>query len=405
MKIIRPHIIAEPGYPVGTDGFINPDAPVYSHLLSSSFSATGEDGATAYSNSTVYYVGQRVEVLEASLGWYKIYRALQGSTSTVTMTIASPCVVTWTAHGLAANTPISFATDGALPTGLTAGTVYYVLAPAANSFNVSATPGGAAINTSGTQSGTHTATAGNYNNSPPASPTYWLDVGYSQRARMFDQSVQSQSYDSVPVEVTVELASWADSVVLLNLAASSVQVVMTDSIEGVVYDQTYSLIDPLDITDWYAYFFTPISRKADLAVTDLPPYAQAEIAITITEGAAGMLTYCGACLLGRSEDFGQTLLGVTGGIQDFSVKTVDDFGNYTITERAYRKRVTADVLVENTDIDRLQHFLAVNRATPLVFLPSEDYTSLIVYGFYKDFSNVIAYPTVSECSIEIEGLT
>lgn len=79
-------------------------------------------------------------------------------TTTVTMTIASPAVVSWTAHGLSDGDPVKFTTTGALPTGLTAGTTYYVKSPGTNSFNVAATPGGAAINTTGTQSGTHTAT-------------------------------------------------------------------------------------------------------------------------------------------------------------------------------------------------------------------------------------------------------
>lgn len=79
--------------------------------------------------------------------------------ATVTMTIASPAVASWTAHGLSAGDPVKFATTGALPTGLTAGTTYYVIAAGlvANAFEVSATPGGAAINTSGSQSGTQTA--------------------------------------------------------------------------------------------------------------------------------------------------------------------------------------------------------------------------------------------------------
>lgn len=76
--------------------------------------------------------------------------------STCTMTIASPCVVTNAGHGLAANQEIEFTTTGALPTGLTAGTKYYVRNPAANTFEVSATSGGASIATTGTQSGVHT---------------------------------------------------------------------------------------------------------------------------------------------------------------------------------------------------------------------------------------------------------
>lgn len=88
---------------------------------------------------------------------------LSASTAaTVTITIASPGVITWTGHGLAAGTPIKLSTTGALPTGLTAGTTYFVLSTglAANTFRVSATPEGAAINTSGSQSGTHTGTRG-----------------------------------------------------------------------------------------------------------------------------------------------------------------------------------------------------------------------------------------------------
>lgn len=85
--------------------------------------------------------------------------------STVTITIASPGVVTWTGHGLAANAEISLTTTGALPTGLTANTKYYVRNPGTDTFELSATSGGASINTSGTQSGTHTAAGvGAWNN-------------------------------------------------------------------------------------------------------------------------------------------------------------------------------------------------------------------------------------------------
>lgn len=81
--------------------------------------------------------------------------------STVTITNASPAVVTWTGHGLVAGQPVVFSTTGSLPTGLTAGTVYYVISAGltANEFQVSATAGGAAIDTSSAGSGTHTADA------------------------------------------------------------------------------------------------------------------------------------------------------------------------------------------------------------------------------------------------------
>lgn len=78
--------------------------------------------------------------------------------ATVTISQASPGVVTWAAHGLPEGTPVVLTTTGTLPTGLTPGTTYYVKTPLSDSFNLSATPGGAAINTTVAGSGTHTAT-------------------------------------------------------------------------------------------------------------------------------------------------------------------------------------------------------------------------------------------------------
>jgi len=87
-----------------------------------------------------------------------------------TISIASPGVITETAHTRKANDPVRFDTNGALPTSLAADTIYYVVGSSitTNTYQVSATAGGAAINTSGTQSGTHTV-------GTPFQKTYVID--------------------------------------------------------------------------------------------------------------------------------------------------------------------------------------------------------------------------------------
>jgi len=75
--------------------------------------------------------------------------------TTATITIASPAVVTATAHGMVEGQQFEFTTTGALPTGLSVDTIYFCRSPSTNTFNVSAEPQGTIINTSGTQSGTH----------------------------------------------------------------------------------------------------------------------------------------------------------------------------------------------------------------------------------------------------------
>lgn len=107
---------------------------------------TNENGAH---RGARYFNGNLWFWTSTKLGYIQI-------TGSVTITIASPAVVTLTGHGLAEDTPITFLTTGALPTGITAGTTYYVNQVDANTFNVTSTTGGADINTSGSQSGTHT---------------------------------------------------------------------------------------------------------------------------------------------------------------------------------------------------------------------------------------------------------
>ena len=116
----------------------------------STFAAAGVPNAAAVSY-----------VIEDGAAWELGQGTFYSATSAVTMTIASPAVVSWTTHGLVVGTPVVFTTTGALPTGLTVGTVYYIIAGGftTGAFQVSLTAGGTAVNTSGSQSGTHTCTA------------------------------------------------------------------------------------------------------------------------------------------------------------------------------------------------------------------------------------------------------
>lgn len=86
------------------------------------------------------------------------YYVGSADTDTVTITEANPGVVTWTAHGFVGGEKIRFTTTGTLPTNLAINTTYYIKPVNTDTFQVSATLGGAAINTSGAvQAGVHTA--------------------------------------------------------------------------------------------------------------------------------------------------------------------------------------------------------------------------------------------------------
>jgi hypothetical protein len=83
------------------------------------------------------------------------------SPTVVTISIASPGVVTWANHGLWPGSAIMLFSTGTLPTGLSPLTLYYVISAGftLGSFQIAAASGGAAINTSVSQSGVHSAAA------------------------------------------------------------------------------------------------------------------------------------------------------------------------------------------------------------------------------------------------------
>lgn len=91
-------------------------------------------------------------------------------TATVTITNASPTVITWTGHpypinssGIVSTGAINFTTSGGLPTGLTVGTNYYAVPTDANTLHVATSVAnalaGTFVNTSSSGSGTQTGVA------------------------------------------------------------------------------------------------------------------------------------------------------------------------------------------------------------------------------------------------------
>jgi len=87
-----------------------------------------------------------------------LFGLINPSLGTVTMTLASPAVVSLLSHGLVLDDIIYFTTTGALPTGVAINTRYYIISTGltADAFQFSATKGGVAINSSVSQSGVHT---------------------------------------------------------------------------------------------------------------------------------------------------------------------------------------------------------------------------------------------------------
>jgi hypothetical protein len=121
--------------------------------------AGGTYANSTFTGDTRWAIMKNLRDNLVTAGWTNVAQASgqgPGNAATVTITIASPGVVTMTGHGFLGGERVLIATTGALPTGLAVATIYFVKYIDANTFNLSTTSGGSNINTSGSQSGAHT---------------------------------------------------------------------------------------------------------------------------------------------------------------------------------------------------------------------------------------------------------
>jgi hypothetical protein len=235
-------------------------------------------------------------------------------------------------------------------------------------------------------------------------PILWVEISSTNRWKMFDAGWGSQSAIATPLTFTLSPMVIINSLALLNVAATSITVTVVDISSTTVYNKTFAMTVTPGISDWYMYFYEGFVFKSDLVITDIPSVASALITVSIIN--TGSTSKCGNCVVGTYYDLGGTQYGASAGIVDYSLKATDGFGNTSVTKRNYAKRMNTNLMIANDIVDDVFNTLATYRSTPLVWIGAESfYTSLIVYGFYKDFDINIAYPDYSSCSLTIEGLT
>lgn len=381
---------------------INPIVWAPSMLTSSSVPETDH---SAWSSATFYNAGDRV-ILTSTHKIYECVQAHQGTTgvtATPTISMASPAVATATSHGFTNNQPILITTTGVLPAGLSPNVRYYVKYVDANNFQFTTTPNGIAINTTVAGTGTHTVRAAT--TTPSANLTgnspLWLEISATNRFKMFDDKWGTQTTASNTLTVQVSPGTPIDSLALLNLIGSSVTITCTRS-AVTIYSRTIVLQTDIGVYDWKTYFLAPIVTQDDVVVTDLLPYGDQIISITIVGPSTVAI---GNITMGSKIEIGMLQSSPKVGIVDYSTKTTDVYGNIVVTQRAYSKRFSCTLMVMNSFVDQLASLLAGIRATPVIWVGSgSDYSSLIVWGFYKDFEVDIANSLVSYCSLTIEGL-
>ncbi len=218
-------------------------------------------------------------------------------------------------------------------------------------------------------------------NTPPEDDlNRWYDLGAASSTAMFDNEVSTQSM--APSTLTTIFRPGAfNALYLAGLDGRSLTITVKDKPGGTeVYSYTGSLEDSAP-ADYYEYFFSPFKPKTDFLATDLPPFANCEVTITVVN--TGGVARCGMASLGDLVSLGgPALSGVTVEPKSYARIVTDERGKTSIKKgkAARDMQITAWVPFAETDdvVDALTQVMGV----PCVWIGTDSQTlrSLRTFG-------------------------
>lgn len=222
------------------------------------------------------------------------------------------------------------------------------------------------------------AAAGNVGNDPAAGSTAWINLGPTNRWAMFDEALGSLTERSGNIAVVIDPVDAVNAIALLDVTGSTVRV------QASGYDRTLSVP----------------SSPGMVTFLDLPDITGA---ITVTVNGSGTISV-GTLLMGHLVGLGVTEASPTAAITDYSRKETDDFGDVTVVERAWAKRMAVRALLRSDAVDAVANRIASVRARPCLWIGEASLEALSIYGFFKDFSIEVG-ENVSTLSLSVEGLS
>lgn len=242
---------------------------------------------------------------------------------------------------------------------------------------------------------------GNVGFFPPNNPDKWVEVGPTNRWAAFDLSGGTFSTGTTMFEFVLT-GDRIKAMAFLELDATNVRVRASSPALGQYYDESFSASDLSVIMDWFAYFTEGFKTSNDIIVQGIPQEMNSTYTITI-EGTGEISV--GTFLYGEDVSFGFTQYNAKAGIIDYSRKEVDQFGRIQLVKRAFSKRMDVTIFMDRSVTDKFYRFLTDVRATPALWIGAKDqFEMLNIFGFYRDFTIDIAYPSASLCTLSIEGI-
>lgn len=248
------------------------------------------------------------------------------------------------------------------------------------------------------------AAANNQGADPASNPVRWVDKGPTNRWAIFDSVNSTRSKaPSGSMSFTLQLPRSVSIVAALNVVGcATVKLRIQHPVFGLLYEQTHSLGSVPSQAGWWEWLAGNRTAPDMLMLRGLPGFVGSTMTVTFT---GSEVLGVGVLVLGEAREIGTGVVSARTGIQDFSRKERNAFGDAILVERAHAKRASFQLKVLTPRVHEDSEYLASLRAKPCLWVGSVLYGSTVIYGFYQNFEMLIERQSISDCSLDIEGLT
>ena len=226
----------------------------------------------------------------------------------------------------------------------------------------------------------------------------WIEVSSTNKFAMFDTLRNVKSYANNNIVITITLDQRIDALALLGL----------DNVSNILITTTYggTTLTLVNKSNSYVSNGITLYYPSYLAL-DLQPYYGLIITITLT--GTGIIK-CGNCILGTYENIGFVQRGASVDTINFSTVDRDLYGNATLIQRRNIPKISTSLILDNTKINKVTRLREYLNAKPAVWsgldqsVSDSYYESLLVLGFYKNFTINIDNPIAITINLELEEI-
>ena len=251
------------------------------------------------------------------------------------------------------------------------------------------------------------AVASGTNTLPENDPTSWQDIGATNRRAMFELERNNATTSAGTLTVVLNPAQRVGALFLGGMQATKVTVVVTLAGQE-IYRRGVSRI-ARRTTSWKTYFFGKFIVLPSLLLADLPPSTGTVITVTL-ENSFGSAVKCAALVVGNGDFIGNVQKKAKSDALNFSNTTRDTFGNVAFVPRRTVPRTDQVLELPKGLVNTVRDLRTALNAKVAVWSGLDDFSddgyfeSLLILGFYRQFSIDLDQPKEALVTLELEEI-